>query len=648
MRSSVLKESPLESRPQAVEETLVPIPPLAQLRGIRFWIIPSLMLVVVLVVLVGLATTADASTRAGISALSQSVAMLLAASAALVLLWRAPRGRARWSWGCIALSFGFYLLADIIDIVLSFTLPATQATYLSGAAFLPFYPLLAIGVLLLPSSPRTGVQQVRVVLDVCIGVGALFGLDLVFLIAPRLATGSVLELVYIAYPVADFGLLLVAVLLVVRGVQRAYRPAFFWLLVGMVCFIYADSTFNYLTLPSLDKGSSTGVSFGVPVVDPFWLAGIFAFCLASLSLLVRGNDPGAGWDWLDRLASFEKLSQRARLWAQFALLTVPIIVLFFLLVYIENQTGRDRLALLPLTGLLLGLVLLIILRLWLTMRDLVDARIATERARQLDALKDQFITSVNHELRTPLMTMQGYLELLGDQEARVTPEKRWDMLERARGACGNLVHLVRSILDTRRIEQEADNFTPEIVSVREAAQAALSLMDPREANPAGRHLRLHIPEDLTIWGDPVRVQQILTNLLSNAIKYSPPEAPITVIARPVTEKSAHLLGWGATSRAARQMVEIVVQDKGLGIPPDQKDLLFRRFVRLPREIASNIHGNGLGLYLCRVFAEAMGGTIWVESSGIPGEGSSFYLRLPVPEEQRLQTPPPALAARTRE
>jgi signal transduction histidine kinase len=184
--------------------------------------------------------------------------------------------------------------------------------------------------------------------------------------------------------------------------------------------------------------------------------------------------------------------------------------------------------------------------------------------------------------------------------------------------------------------------------VREVAQAALSLMDPREADPAGRYLRLRIPENLTIWGDPVRVQQILTNLLSNAIKYSPPEAPILVMARVVTERSPHLLGWGTASRATRHMVELVVQDKGLGIPPEAKDLLFRRFVRLPREIAGNIHGNGLGLYLCRVFAEAMGGTIWVESSGAPGEGSSFYLRLPVPAEQSLQPLPSPLAARASE
>ncbi len=646
MRPPVQANPSFETQ-SSTEESLPSVSPLAQWHGARFWVVPTSMLVLVLVMLAALVVISDASSRAGISGLAQCLAMGFSVGASVLVFRRTPAGRARWSWGLITLAFTSYLLADLVAIILSFTLPPTEATYLSGAVFLPFFPLLAGGILLLPSAPRSGVQQARVVLDVCIGAGALFGLDLVFLMAPRLVRADLLDLVYTVYPIADFMLLLAVILLLARGVQHTYRLAFFWLMVGTSCFVYADSTFNAITLPAPGQ-SGIIVSIGQPAVDPFWLAGIFAFGLAAFSLLVQNSALSASWDWMDRLAAFGQGTQPARAWATFTLLTVPVAVVFGLLVYIEGQPASNQQALFPLTGLVFVLVLLIITRLWLTMRDLVDARIATERAQQLDELKDQFITSVNHELRTPLMTMQGYLELLSDQETRVTPEKRWAMLERARGACGSLVHLVRSILDTRRIEQEAGDFIPEIVSVREAAQAALSLMDPREANPAGRHLRLHIPENLTIWGDPVRVQQILTNLLSNAIKYSPPEAPVTVMARVVTERAAHLLGWGAANRAPRQVVEIVVQDKGLGIPPEQKDLLFRRFVRLPREIASNIHGNGLGLYLCRVFAEAMGGTIWVESSGVPGEGSSFYLRLPVPVEQGLQTLAPPLAASARE
>jgi signal transduction histidine kinase len=142
-----------------------------------------------------------------------------------------------------------------------------------------------------------------------------------------------------------------------------------------------------------------------------------------------------------------------------------------------------------------------------------------------------------------------------------------------------------------------------------------------------------------VWGSSVRVRQIFTNLLSNAVKYSLPSTPIEISARMSNEKEhgqAHP-PHGDGSRASAlmgngklAMVDITVRDHGLGIPPEQIPLLFNRFVRLPRDLASSIPGNGLGLYLCQEYAEAMGGTMWVESSGVEGEGSTFHVCLPLP------------------
>jgi signal transduction histidine kinase len=127
----------------------------------------------------------------------------------------------------------------------------------------------------------------------------------------------------------------------------------------------------------------------------------------------------------------------------------------------------------------------------------------------------------------------------------------------------------------------------------------------------------------------MRVRQILTNLLSNALKYSPQGTPVEVTAEIVVGQREN--GTKRRHREAaggQQTVEISVRDYGLGIPPEEIPLLFNRFVRLPRDLASNVPGNGLGLYLCQAFAQAMGGTIWVESMGIEGEGSTFHLQLP--------------------
>ncbi len=275
-----------------------------------------------------------------------------------------------------------------------------------------------------------------------------------------------------------------------------------------------------------------------------------------------------------------------------------------------------------------------------TLRELGDVRVAYARAQQLDALKDQFIAHVNHELRSPVMAMQGHIELMLLAEHALSPEERHTYLERAKRAGDGLVALVTSILAMRRLEQDAGEIVPQAISVRDALEGAIQLIDPREGRQVERELRVHIPDDLTVWAEPVRVRQILTNLLSNALKYSPAGTPIEVSAEMVHAQSG---ANGAKRRQrdtanGRQMVEITVRDYGLGIPPDEIPLLFNRFVRLPRDLTSSVPGNGLGLYLCQAFAQAMGGSIWVESAGIEGEGSAFHLQLPAPPPNERVVP----------
>jgi signal transduction histidine kinase len=267
-------------------------------------------------------------------------------------------------------------------------------------------------------------------------------------------------------------------------------------------------------------------------------------------------------------------------------------------------------------------------------RELAQVRVAYQRAQKLDELKDQFISSVNHELRNPVMALLAYLEGVEQIGGDVLQPRLRQYVERAHRAGLDLRALIQSILDTRRMDQGADDFTPAAVNVRATLDTALALIDPREAKAAERDLHVRMPYDLAIWGETVRLQQILTNLISNAIKYSKPGTPIEIAAQIVHAPRKGQRGPGVA------MAEITVRDYGLGIPPEEAPLLFQRFVRLPRDLASTTIGNGLGLFLCRVYAEAMGGCIWVESSGIEGEGSTFHLRLPLPPENA----PPASAA----
>jgi signal transduction histidine kinase len=119
-------------------------------------------------------------------------------------------------------------------------------------------------------------------------------------------------------------------------------------------------------------------------------------------------------------------------------------------------------------------------------------------------------------------------------------------------------------------------------------------------------------EHIVVEVDPQRLEQVLSNLLGNAIKYSPQGGPIAITLQEET---------------AQQMVELSIQDHGIGIPADQQAQIFGRFMRAENVRAHGIGGTGLGLYLCRELVERQGGRIWFES--VEGEGSTFRVALPV-------------------
>jgi signal transduction histidine kinase len=250
------------------------------------------------------------------------------------------------------------------------------------------------------------------------------------------------------------------------------------------------------------------------------------------------------------------------------------------------------------------------------------------------------------------MAMLGYLEVLKLSANRASSEQITSLIEQANQAGLDLRLLVNSILETRRQDQGSSDFEPQAVNVRATLEAALRLVDSAELRPTPpgtggepepRDVHIAAAPALEVWGDQTRLQQILVNLLSNAMKYSPPGTPIVVSAylapepiagslRPLLEASR-----GEQKRRARggpRAVKIVVRDYGLGIPPEQAPLLFQRFARLPRDLASNVIGNGLGLWLCQQLTMAMHGLIWVESTGVEGEGSEFHLLFPAPPGAR--------------
>ncbi len=596
--------------------------PLARLRGWPYWAIPSALLIGLSVYLYLLATSPmDPIThRQLVSEGGQIASLLVALSLCIAASFNAPPGRTRWAWRCFALGFTTYAAAEAVfgyESIVTFAGQATPTPTIADALYLPFYPLMIAGLLLLPSASLSGSSRARVVLDAGITTSALFGFALIYLISPYFQGGTPpFELaVLVAYPTGDSVLVLALILLLARGVQKNYRPVVFWLVLGLVSFVFADVGFDRASF-------ANDYVVGAINIDPFWAVGELLMSLAPLHLLIYGDATPRIWDWIERLAPEGEGSALGVSLRRVLLPYLSVLVLLALLFFsLPHNTGDS--SYLALEALIVMVVLLVIGRQVLLGRDLVDAQISYRRAEQLDDLKNQFISSVNHELRTPLMTMQTYIELLRERHAQLAAPERGTVIEEVGRTSDALVDLVQSILEVRRLDQETSDFAREAVSVRAVLAKSVALVNPYETQKAQRSLHVEMPQELTIWGESVRLQQILTNLLTNAVKYSPPGTEIEVIGSvlPADKK-------GRRRGDSKPMVELIVRDHGFGIPPDEAPLLFNRFVRLPRDLASNVVGSGLGLYLCRTLTEAMGGQIWVESTGIPGEGSTFHVVLP--------------------
>ena len=239
--------------------------------------------------------------------------------------------------------------------------------------------------------------------------------------------------------------------------------------------------------------------------------------------------------------------------------------------------------------------------------------ISYEEQRQLNQLKDQMLLNVNHELRTLMTSIYGYLELLHDHHKQLDAETQELFFKQAIKGCEEFQVHVNVVLNTLKVGNNARPLSIESLSVAHVVTAVLDLFDPTKKH--GYTIKHDLSDALFVKADRQSLYQVLRNLLSNDFKYAPQGTTITICA--LLEKQAET-----------QVIRIEVKDEGHGIPPTDIPLLFNRFVRLQRDLNSTINGSGLGLYISKQLVEAMQGRIWVESTGIDGEGSCFFIELP--------------------
>lgn len=250
------------------------------------------------------------------------------------------------------------------------------------------------------------------------------------------------------------------------------------------------------------------------------------------------------------------------------------------------------------------------------MKDAEDAMLLFVRdiseRREVEKMKDEFVSTVSHELRTPLTSIAGSLGLIAGGAAGTLPDKAARLIGIAQSNSQRLVRLINDVLDLEKIESGKLPFDFESLELRDIAQRAIDGVRGY-ADQLGVDLVLKDGPAAPVRGDPDRVVQIITNLLSNACKYSPKGMAVTV----------DVQRDGPNAR-------LTVSDRGPGIPEAFRDRIFSRFAQADASDARGKSGTGLGLYIAREIAERHGGRLWYES-GATG-GATFHLDLPLADE----------------
>jgi hypothetical protein len=254
--------------------------------------------------------------------------------------------------------------------------------------------------------------------------------------------------------------------------------------------------------------------------------------------------------------------------------------------------------------------------------------------REVERLKDEFISVVSHELRTPLTSISAALDLLAGGVLQNQPEDAQHMLSIAANNTDRLVRLINDILDIERIESSKIVMTKQACNAAELISQSVEMMQ-EIAEKVGVTLSVS-SLSIALWADPDRIIQVLTNLLSNAIKFSPQGSTVWLSAELVS--SQELVGRGAEEQrrgqheGTRDMLLVKVKDQGRGVPPDKLESIFERFQQVDASDSRQKGGTGLGLAICRSILQHHRGQIWVES--VLGEGSTFCFTLPIPRSFR--------------
>jgi two-component system sensor histidine kinase KdpD len=251
----------------------------------------------------------------------------------------------------------------------------------------------------------------------------------------------------------------------------------------------------------------------------------------------------------------------------------------------------------------------------MAMERVMMAKEAHEERLKSEAqnVRNTFLSSVSHDLRTPLAVVAGAASTLLEQEASLDRQARLELLRTIREETDRLEGIIRNVLNLTRLESGAIAVRREWQPLEEIIGAVLNRLSERLK---GRPLELKIPPDLPLIPfDTLLMEQVLTNLMENALRHTPAGTPIEITVTPQTSE-----------------VTIEIADRGPGIPFHEEEAIFSKFTRSTHTRM----GAGIGLSICRVIVEAHGGRIWAENR--PGGGAAFKFVIPIEGTPPAMTP----------
>ena len=250
----------------------------------------------------------------------------------------------------------------------------------------------------------------------------------------------------------------------------------------------------------------------------------------------------------------------------------------------------------------------------------VEQTATVAQLRELDRLKSSFLANMSHELRTPLNSILGFADvILEGLDGPLTDNMQSDLgLIYKNGQ--HLLHLINDVLDMAKIESGKMNLNIEKFNLQEIIEEVTSITSTFASE---KNLSLFIEPDsdheVEINADKIRLRQVMINLINNAIKFTEKGK----IAIHVTREESNVL--------------IRVKDTGLGIPMEQLESVFQEFTQVDTTTTRKVGGTGLGLPISRRLIEMHSGRLWAESTGVEGEGSTFYVSLPI--EAKIEEEP---------